>query len=83
MTTAGITEGHWTYERNAQYAWTATDTRTGETHATTATTLVDARRFTYKLDTSAASPVRYTIAGGPGRALCARRYTQTYLERTA
>lgn len=75
-----ITEGHWTYQRGEGVwaTWTATDSRTGET--LTAVDIVDARRRTFEFDRARPATVRYSIAGGPGRAISARRYTQRFIE---
>lgn len=72
MYTVGMTtvvEGQWTYTREG-----FTVTATNGTQTLTANTLVDARRLVFE---ATVNP-RYTVVSGPGRALSARRYTQSY-----
>jgi hypothetical protein len=82
MSATTISEGHWTY-RNAGWMslWTATDTRTGQTHETGARHINDARAYTAALapaeDTATAFEV--TIASGPQRARAGhQRYTKAF-----
>lgn len=66
-----MTEGQWTYTTSG-----FTVTATNGTTTITANTLVDARRKVYEAARSN-NPV-ITIASGPGRALSARRFTESY-----
>lgn len=74
-----VRDGRWIFAQDQSRLganWWVYDTETGERIKTGCATMTDVNRFMY--DRNRANNSQVTVAGGPGRAISARRYTKVW-----